>query len=534
MQPFDTAYGRKTRIDQTTCNLDFSCIDGDCPSFVTVDTGATRWRRPRRNQGRGENSAATDRATALAALLSSTPPAPTLTVDPDDVTIRMVGIGGTGVVTVAQVLGTAAMLDGYQVRGLDQIGLSQKAGPVVSDLHLTRGHDSESSRLGAGQADVLLVFDALVAASKLGVGPSDRRRTLVVGSTSATPPGAAITDPTLDLPSFEDLDAVLQKVTRPDHRAWIDADAVTTLAFGDALTANILVAGMALQSGALPIDPEAVELAIELNGTAAEKNRDALRLGRHLVADRAAVERVLTKQPVTGTDRTVLPSRLQQRVDALGLDADGKESVGVLAADLVQYQDENYASEYLDTVEHTRRREQSVAPESSALTLTVARSLHRLMAYKDEYDVARLLLDEDARDDINRIGTGRVRYHLHPPVLRSLGVSRKIALGTWFDPALRTLARGKRLRGTMFDPFRWPEVRRTERQLPGEYRAAIDQVLRHLDRASLVRAVAIAELPDLVRGYEDLKLRRVAQFRSRLAREVAELAPARRQSDQGS
>jgi len=148
------------------------------------------------------------------------------------------------------------------------------------------------------------------------------------------------------------------------------------------------------------------------------------------------------------------------------------------------------------------------------------------MAYKDEYDVARLLLDEDARDDINRIGTGRVRYHLHPPVLRSLGVSRKIALGTWVDPALRTLARGKRLRGTMFDPFRWPEVRRTERQLPGEYRDAIDQVLRHLDRASLVRAVAIAELPDLVRGYEDLKLRRVAQFRSRLAREVAELERA--------
>ena len=315
-------------------------------------------------------------------------------------------------------------------------------------------------------------------------------------------------------------------MTRPDHRAWIDADAVTTLAFGDALTANILVAGMALQSGALPIDPEAVELAIELNGTAAAKNRDALRLGRHLVADRAAVERVLTRQPVTDTDRTVLPSRLHERVDALGLDADGRDSVALLAADLVQYQDESYASEYLDTVEHTRRREQSVVPESSALTLTVARSLHRLMAYKDEYDVARLLLDEDARDDINRIGTGRVRYHLHPPVLRSLGVSRKIALGTWVDPALRTLARGKRLRGTMFDPFRWPEVRRTERQLPGEYRAAIDQVLRHLDRASLVRAVAIAELPDLVRGYEDLKLRRVAQFRSRLAREVAELERA--------
>src|SRR5215207_8002235 len=189
--------------------------------LATSTSHASTATAPRSSPSTPVCRAATDGANALAALLASTPRAPTLTVDPDDVTIRMVGIGGTGVVTVAQVLGTAAMLDGYQVRGLDQIGLSQKAGPVVSDLHLTRGHDSESSRLGAGQADVLLVFDALVAASKLGVAPSDRTRTLVVGSTSATPPGAAITDPTLDLPSFEDLDAVLQEVTRPDHRAWI-------------------------------------------------------------------------------------------------------------------------------------------------------------------------------------------------------------------------------------------------------------------------------------------------------------------------
>ncbi len=209
VQPVDTPFGRKTRIDQTTCNLDFSCLDGDCPSFVTIDTRPSRWWRRTPAAPAPPVSAPTAPATpaegALAALLAADPPPPGPSVDaggPGDVTVRMVGIGGTGVVTVAQVLGTAAMLDGYHVRGLDQIGLSQKAGPVVSDLHLTRGHDSESSRLGAGQADVLLVFDALVAASKLGVSPSDHDRTVVVGSTSATPPGAAITDPSIDLPSF--------------------------------------------------------------------------------------------------------------------------------------------------------------------------------------------------------------------------------------------------------------------------------------------------------------------------------------------
>ena len=530
VQPVDTPFGRKTRIDQTTCNLDFSCLGGDCPSFVTIDTRPARWwrrRTPAESAPTG-STAPSPAAGALAALLAADPPPPGPAVEaggPGDVTVRMVGIGGTGVVTVAQVIGTAAMLDGYRVRGLDQIGLSQKAGPVVSDLHLTRGHDSESSRLGAGQADVLLVFDALVAASKLGVSPSDHDRTVVVGSTSATPPGAAITDPSIDLPSFADLDAVIGAVTRPDHRHWVDAEAVTTLAFGDALTANILVAGMAVQSGALPIAPDRLEMAIDLNGTAAAQNRAAFRLGRHLVADRAAAERVLADlvdvAPASGTSGPA-SSRFATRIAALGLDVDGTATVTRLADDLVGYQDEAYASAFLDLVERTRTREQAVAPESSALTLTVARSYHRLLAYKDEYEVARLIFDADARAEIAATATGKVRYHLHPPVLRSLGVSRKMTFGPWFDPVLRGLARGKRLRGTVLDPFRWPEVRRTERRLPSEYRAGIERLLAQLDRATLDRAAAIADLPDIVRGYEYLKQSRADEFSTRFAREVDE------------
>ncbi|GMU78097.1 MAG: pyruvate ferredoxin/flavodoxin oxidoreductase [Acidimicrobiia bacterium] len=539
VQPFDTPFGRKTLIDQTTCNFDYSCLEGDCPAFVTIDTSPRPWRRSARHgdqrgtrrggrpgaaRARGDRLDATPTTSAvaadptLAALLGSDLPAPAGAAHPDDdVTVRMVGIGGTGVVTVAQVLGTAAMLDGARVRGLDQIGLSQKAGPVVSDLHFTRGHDTPSSRLGTDQADVLLVFDPLVAVSNLGVAPSNPERTVLVGSSSLTPPGATVAHPDLALPPFAELEAALATVTRPDHRYWVDADAVTTAAFGDALTANVLVAGMAVQSGALPVDPASVERAIELNGTAVEANRAAFRLGRHLVADPERTHAVLDALDHDLVRTPSVPEALEPRIRALALGPEAGGEVAAFTAELVSYQDERYASRYLGTLERVRAREAAAVPESDALTLAVARGLFKLMAYKDEYEVARLLLDEDAQRDIADVAHGRVRYHLHPPVLRALGMKRKIALGAWSEPGLRALARGKRLRSTVLDPFRWTRVRRTERALPDEYVAALDRVLAALDSDSLTTAIALAETPDLVRGYEDLKLRRVAEFRDRLA-----------------
>ena len=278
VQPYDTPFGRKTRIDQTTCNLDYSCFEGDCPSFVTVETRRPRWwrRAPARRTDDGAAEAARDAAEQLRARRASRVrdlPAPVLVrSNADDITIRMVGIGGTGVVTVAQVIGTAAMLAGYHVRGLDQVGLSQKAGPVVSDLHLTHHHDAETSRSAHGQADVLLVFDPLVAASDLGLQPSDPDRTIVVGSTSATPPGALVAHPEIPMPTFGELDAVLAEVTQSEHRHWADALAISESAFGDAQTANMLVIGMALQAGAFPFDPEHIERAFTLNGVAVDTN----------------------------------------------------------------------------------------------------------------------------------------------------------------------------------------------------------------------------------------------------------------------
>jgi indolepyruvate ferredoxin oxidoreductase len=519
VQPYDTPYGRKTRIDQTTCNFDYSCLEGDCPAFMTVETSSSD-----AGDGDAGGPGSADDA-PVARVLAQPLPAPAVVVaDPDDVTIRMVGIGGTGVVTVAQVLGTAAMLDGFHVRGLDQIGLSQKAGPVVSDVHLTRDHDATSARIGSGQADVLLVFDALVATSHLGVGPTDATRTLVVGSTSNTPPGATITHPDRAVPTFDELERTLARVTRSDHRYWTDALAVTTKAFGDAVTANMLVLGMAVQAGAIPVDPAQVEQAIRLNGSAVDVNLRAFALGRHLVATPSVAGEILTSGPAQRSE-PVTPTELATPIAALGVDDDAETEITRFATDLIGYQDLRYALTFLETVTEVATHEHGIDAASHRLTVAAARGLYKLMAYKDEYEVARLLLDADATRAARALGDARtIRYHLHPPLLRALGLHHKIRLGRHSEPTLRRLAKAKRLRGTKLDPFGRTEMRRIERALPGEYRAALATILPRLSADNLPAAVAIANLPDGVRGYERLKLARVAQFRDELAAGVARFA----------
>ncbi|MDP1804050.1 MAG: 2-oxoacid:acceptor oxidoreductase family protein, partial [Acidimicrobiales bacterium] len=219
VQPVETPFGRKTMIDQASCNLDASCLEGDCPAFSTVELEPSRTQRVLARLGTRRSWAR--RALEprdLTELLGRPLPPPVPVVDPDDVAVRIAGIGGTGVVTVAQVLGTAAMLDGYSVRGLDQIGLSQKAGPVVSDVHFTRDHDAPTNRLGSAEADVLLAFDQLVAASDKGMLAASAERTVVVGSTTTPPTGAMILHPELGYPSPEDLDAQLASAARSGHR----------------------------------------------------------------------------------------------------------------------------------------------------------------------------------------------------------------------------------------------------------------------------------------------------------------------------
>jgi len=515
VQPIETPFGRKTAIDQTTCNLDYSCLEGDCPSFMTI-TGASGGAK----------------RTAPRTLPDPPDPIaePALRVPADEFAVRITGIGGTGVVTVAQVVGTAAMLDGFHVRGLDQIGLSQKAGPVVSDLRLSRTAPTSTNRLGEGQADLLLAFDQLVAASEKGLLTTDPERTTVVGSTTATPTGEMITHPEVQLPSSTALVERIGSRTRAGAGFWADAAAITEDLFGNATTANLFVVGMAVQAGCLPVSAARLEEAIRLNGVAVEANLAAFRWGRIQVADPAAVADARAgaergQAAVAGPVAYPVPESLDLRIGPLDVDEALAADLRRLASELVAWGGRAEASRWLDLVEATLAAEERAAPGSRRLTRTVAAMAYRLTAYKDEYEVARLMTDEDGLAAAREVAgdTGRLAWRLHPPILRALGLRKKIAIGFGAAPLVRLLAKGRVLRGTPFDVFGYAEVRRVERALAGEYRSAIEEAIEGLDAERLEAAIALAALPESVRGYEDLKLARVAAYREKLAHARAAL-----------
>lgn len=488
VQPTETPYGRKTKIDQTTCNFDFSCLEGDCPAFatVTVDESA----------GRAQSVPTPPSADDL--------PAPQPIVDPDRFTIRLSGIGGTGVVTVSQILGTAALLDGLHVRGLDQTGLSQKAGPVTSDVRISRDEPTASNHANAAGVDCMLAFDLLAAASdshREGAAPG---RTVVVGSVEIVPTGSMVTHPnTRSAPAVDELVSRLDAVSRPDHNRYLDAQAITRGLFGSATSANILTMGAAVQAGAIPIDPAGIEQAIRLNGVAVDQNVAAFRFGRQWTTDPDGVEA-----------RAGIQAPRIETLDQL---------VARLRDDLADYQDDAYAKRFAQRVASARRAEERLGVESRHFTEAVARHLHKLMAYKDEYEVARLALLDESQERYRAIGGAgtKVTYHLHPPALRSMGMDRKIEFRRTAEPSFRALRAMKKLRGTLADPFRWAEVRKVERAMIPEFESAIDRLVDRLTTDNLAEATAIASLPDQVRGYEDLKLERAAAYRDELAERLA-------------
>jgi indolepyruvate ferredoxin oxidoreductase len=411
----------------------------------------------------------------------------------------MMGIGGTGVVTVNQVLGMAALLDGLHVSGLDQTGLSQKGGPVISDLRITREPLAAASKAPAGSIDLYLGFDLLGAASAKNLVTADRERTVAVVSTSAVPTGRMVVD--LD-ERFPELAVQLDKIdaaTRSEHNLYLDAQRLSERLFGDHMMTNTLALGAAYQCGLLPVSSEALEQAIELNGAAVEKNLAALRWGRAVVAAPDAVE-AATRPPEAVVAVHEL-SDVEREIVALAVNGDRGELrrlAELRVPELVAYQDADWA-------------------RHSELAEAVARQLFKLMAYKDEYEVARLHLDavEEAKLNAEFGDDARVYFMLHPPLLRALGLKRKLKLGSWFVPAFRSLYRMRHLRGTRLDPFGRAEVRRVERDLIDEYEGMVAEALTLLTPDTHDTAVELLELPDVIRGYEEIKLRNVVLFRKR-------------------
>ncbi|RLE16857.1 MAG: 2-oxoacid ferredoxin oxidoreductase, partial [Actinobacteria bacterium] len=417
VQPVDTQFGRKTRIHQTSCNFDFSCLQGDCPSFATVTIDP--------------KTVGTRRSASRPTPPSSIPDPAEPLVDADEFTVRLTGIGGTGVITVSQILGTAAMLAGSHVRGLDQTGLSQKAGPVVSDVRITAHEASASNRANVSGVDCILAFDLLVGASDSNLVGALADRTVVIASTDAVPTGMMVIHPDIPLPAGEELLERVNQVTRRSDNRYLDAARLARGLLGSTTNANIIVLGAAVQSGAVPVPVEALERAITLNGVAVDTNLAAFRWGRAWTDDAAAVEAAAGIPPAS-------------RSESLG------ELVDRLAADLVEYQSESYAAEFRAVVDGAVTAEQTCDPDSTAFSEAVARNLHKLMAYKDEYEVARLLLGDEANDAYKTVGgpNTTVTYHLHPPMLRSLGMDRKLKLQRSAIPAMKALRASKRLRGT--------------------------------------------------------------------------------------
>ena len=512
--PVETEFGRKTRIHQASCNKDYSCLDGDCPAFLTVEPAPAGSEGRPRAAGRGDGAPG---SVAPAPLDADALPRPRTVVDAEAFTIRLAGIGGTGVTTVSQVLATAGLAAGRHVRGLDQTGLAQKGGAVISDIKISRAAQDAAGRAAEGECDLYLGADLLVAAEPGNLATCASWRTVAAISSAKVPTGAMVVDPTV---AFPDPDAVLRRITervRRDVGIVVDARALAEVLFGDDQFALTLLVGAAFQAGALPLPAESIEEAFTLNGAAVATNLQAFRRGRQSVADPEAFAEVvaLATGTASGTGVPGLSARgtavAAEIVASIGAPAGSEleRLVGVRVPELVAYQDADYARSYAAVVA-------GCVDADPRLAEAVATGLYKLMAYKDEYEVARLSLDPALEASVRaQFGDGaRYAWKLHPPVLRAAGMQRKITLGRWFTPGYRTLRAMRRLRGTRLDPFGVAEVRRVERELVAEYRALVPELLAMDD---VERATEIAALPDMVRGYEQIKLDNVARYRARVA-----------------
>jgi indolepyruvate ferredoxin oxidoreductase len=486
--PIETAMGRKRAIDQSSCNKDFSCLKGFCPSFVTVEGG--RLRKPKPVE-------ASDIAL----------PEPTLPKLDRPYGILITGIGGTGVVTIGQLLGMAAHLEGKGVSVMDLTGLAQKGGAVLSHVRIADRPDRlHAVRIGTAQADLLLGCDLVVSASPDALGRAGRERTTAIVNAQETVTGDFTRNADWDFPA-----AKLQSVIRDVVGKAVDFPDATRLAtalMGDAIATNPFMLGFAFQRGLVPVSSAAILRAIELNGVAIEFNKRAFHWGRRAAIDPVAVERIAAPA------KAAIPESLS-------------EIVAHRRKHLTDYQDAAYADRYQALVDQVAAAERARMPGSDALARAVARNYAKLLAYKDEYEVARLYTDGGFRDRLAQQFEGDVglKVHLAPPLWAkrdpATGHLKKQAYGAWVLRAFGLLAKFKGLRGTALDPFGRTAERRAERGLIAEYESQIAELLEQLSPANHAAAVALASLPEAIRGFGHVKDASIAKAAERRAELIA-------------
>jgi indolepyruvate ferredoxin oxidoreductase len=501
VEPLETELGRKRTINQSSCNKDYSCVKGFCPSFVTVEGGTLR-KRARADLGD----------------FGELPPPTTMPSLDRPYNIAVGGVGGTGVLTIGALLGMAAHIEGKASMILDMSGLAQKGGAVLSHVRLSKNTaDVTCSRIVTGTADLLIAADEVVAVAKETITLAESSRTHGVINTHLIPIADFIQDRDFDFKRGK-VNLVLENALRKDS-SFLDFTKPAETLLGDSIATNMMMMGFAYQKGLLPVGAEAIEQAIELNGVSIKMNTQAFRLGRLAAADPAKLAAMMKG------DEPEAPKTLDQ----MSLD----EVIAHRTQLLTDYQNAAYAARYRHLVDQVRK----VAFDGGygeALPRAVAINYAKLLAYKDEYEVARLYTDGRFADNMRKQFEGdfKISFNLAPPILSSgvdaLGRPKKRVFGAWMMPVFRTMAKFRFLRGTLFDPFSYSEDRKLERNLIKGYEQDVVTAVKLLSPKTHDIAVELLSLPDQIRGYGPVKEASVAKAKARyeqLAKELVNPPP---------
>ncbi|WP_313803266.1 indolepyruvate ferredoxin oxidoreductase family protein [Sphingobium sp.] len=492
IEPVQTHFGGKRRINQSACNKDFSCIKGFCPSFVEIEGAKLRKPSP-------------DRIRAMEGERFASLPKPTVPALDDVYNIYVAGIGGLGVLTTGALLGTAAHLSGLNATVLDFTGLAQKNGAVVSQVRIApKDKDIHAVRIGAGETDLLLGTDALVAASADSLRKFAKGRGAIVLNGDETPTADIVSDRDFALPTPRIVETLLARAG--DKGFLLSATRIAEGLFGNNVAANTMIVGYAWQKGLLPLTGSAFEAAIDANGAAVDLNKRAFAWGRLAAVDLPAVEQIAG----IAKSALIVPETLT-------------ELIARRTAELSAYQNDGYAALYAAMVDRAQRAAAPLGGKGDEFVRAVATQGYRLMAYKDEYEVARLYGAQAFRDalDTQFSDSGRIGVYLAPPLLSRIdpatGRPKKRKFGPWIFTAFRLLAGLKGLRGTWADPFGYTVERRNERRLASEYRDLVETLCAGLDETGIDRSLALADLPDMIRGYGPVKEAAMAAYEIRQA-----------------
>lgn len=483
IEPLETDYGRKRKINQTTCNKDYSCVNGFCPSFVSVEGGELR--KPDASHAKQLEDKFLSKLTDISV--------PALT---EKYSILVAGIGGTGVLTIGGILSMAGHLQGLGATTLDFTGLSQKNGAVVAHIKIApKPFDIRTARIRDGNANLLLACD-MVAASQHTVKLRPGLTKSII-NTVEVPTAQFTKDNDMVFPAGQIFDEFVS-ATKAEDVEHVDATRIAECLFGDGIATNLFMVGFAYQRGLIPLTSEAILRAIELNGVAVEFNQRAFLWGRFTAADADSVARLIAERENPASSNVVKLETLQQQEQHR-------------YQELVAYQDAAYADRYRDAIAKVKTAEMNAFNKQGAISAAAIKYLYKLMAYKDEYEVARLYSNREFADQLKQQFAGELtlKFHLAPPLLsrkdRHTGIPKKITFGAWMLPVFKQLAKLKGLRGTALDVFGYTQERKDERQLIEDYLRLLDEVCANVNPDNQELAVQLLSLPEKIRGYGHVK-----------------------------